>query len=215
MLQDIRVAWRFLRKAWISTALAVVTLGVTVAMCSVAVGLLDETFWRPLMFGNGERLVTIYDTRPSAPQFQVLSYPDYTTVRDRLHDGLELAAFFRVFQTLTGGDWPTRVQGEIVSGNYDQRELSIRAALGATPRDIVTSVAVEGVRLTALGLILGGIISFIGSGVLAGFLYGVAPRDPLVFALVPSAILMVSILAWFAPARRAATADPVTILKSE
>jgi predicted permease len=126
MLQDIRVAWRFLGKARTSTTLAVATLGVTVAMCSVAVGVLDETFWRPLTFANGARLATVYNVRASAPQFEVLSYPDYVLVRDRLQDGVDLAAFFRIFQTLGTGEWPTRVVGELVSGNYF-------AVLGARP----------------------------------------------------------------------------------
>jgi predicted permease len=118
MLQDIRVAWLFLRKGGISTTLATLTLGITVAMCSVAAGVLDETFWRPLPFENGERLITILNSRVSEPSFQVLSYPDYITVRDGLSTGAELAAFVRVFKTVGDGEVPARVQGELVSGNY-------------------------------------------------------------------------------------------------
>jgi ABC-type antimicrobial peptide transport system permease subunit len=104
----------------------------------------------------------------------------------------------------------------LLAASVDQRkrELSIRAALGATPRDIVRSVALQGLRLTAVGSAIGVSVSFPASSLLAGLLYGVPARDPLVFALVPIAILAVSIPAWLAPARRAAQADPVAILRS-
>jgi hypothetical protein len=52
-----------------------------------------------------------------APQYQTLSYPDYVSVREGVATRLDLAAFIRVFQTLAEGEWPTRIQGELVSGN--------------------------------------------------------------------------------------------------
>ena len=82
MLHDIKVAWRFLRKAPVSTPIAVITLGLTVAICSLAAGILDETLWWPLAVDANRRLVTLYNQRPSAPQFQVLSYADYADVRE-------------------------------------------------------------------------------------------------------------------------------------
>ena len=53
------------------------------------------------------------------------------------------------------------------------------------------------------------------SSLLSTLLYDVQPRDPLVFALVPVAILSVSTFAWLAPARRAASASPLDILRGE
>ena len=126
MWQDIRVAWRFLRKAPTTTTLAVVTLGVAVALGAGTLALLDETVWRPLRSHATAPLVTIYNQRPAAPRFQVLSYPDYAALRDRLHDRVSLAAFVRVFAAVSAGDRPARVQGELVSGNYF-------AVLGARP----------------------------------------------------------------------------------
>jgi hypothetical protein len=124
MYQDIRVAWRFLLKRRTATAVAVLTLGVAVAVCTIAFGLVDQAFWRPLAFDRQEALVTVYNRRPAAPGFQVLSYPDYSALRDRLRDGLDLAAFVRIEQTLGGpasdrrDDAPVRARGELVSDNY-------------------------------------------------------------------------------------------------
>jgi len=105
----------------------------------------------------------------------------------------------------------------LLAASVDQRarELSIRAALGATPRDILASVAFIGLRLTAIGLGLGLLASMAASSLLSTLLYDVQPRDPLVFALVPLAILSVSTFAWLAPARRAASASPLDILRGE
>ncbi len=116
MWQDIAVAWRFLLKRPIATAIAVMTLGVTVATSTVTIGVLDQALWRPARAEHGSELVTIYSRRLAPPFYQTLSYPDYVQVRDRLDDALELAALVRVENTLGGGEWPTRLTGELVSG---------------------------------------------------------------------------------------------------
>jgi predicted permease len=118
VLQDLTTAWRFLLKRRTSTAIAVLTLGVTVALSTIAVGAIDQAFWRPADAARGGELVTFYSSRPSAPFFQTLSYPDYVDIRDRVRDRVELAALVRVENTLAGGEWPTRVWGELVTGNY-------------------------------------------------------------------------------------------------
>jgi putative ABC transport system permease protein len=118
MMQDIRVAWLFLAKRRTATAIAVVTLGIAVAISTLAVGILDQAFWRAAPVAGGAELITIYNRRPAAPQFQVLSYPDYSDIRDRLRGEVDVAAFMRRPTTLASGDAPARVWGELVSGNY-------------------------------------------------------------------------------------------------
>src|SRR5262245_21797126 len=118
MLQDLRVAARFLLKSRTSTAIAILTLGVAVGVCTIALGVVDQAFLRSSQGARGHELVTIYNSRPAAPQYQTLSYPDYTELRDRLKRGVDLAAFVRIEGTLAGGEWPVRVMGELVSGSY-------------------------------------------------------------------------------------------------
>ena len=136
MIQDLRVAWRFLLRSPATTTLAVVTLGATVAICSLGIGLLDENLWRPLAFQRGGQLVTVYNSRPAAPQFQTLSYPDYADLRAGVEDAVDLAAFVRVFHTVNSGGIPGRLQGELVSGNYFS-VLDVKPFLGRllTPDD--------------------------------------------------------------------------------
>src|SRR5215208_5230273 len=91
------------------------TLGVTIGLCGLALAVIDESFWRPLNVNNGRDLLTVYNARPAAPQYQTLSYPDYVAVREALATRVDLAAFVRVFQTLADGQRATRAQGELVS----------------------------------------------------------------------------------------------------
>jgi predicted permease len=118
MLQDIRVAWRFLLKQRAATIVTIVTLGIAIGSSTIAAGALDTAFWRSIQTSNGSSLLTFYNTRASAPQYQTLSYGDYTTRRDRLREHVDVAAFFRTFNTLEGIAQPTNIQGELVSDNY-------------------------------------------------------------------------------------------------
>ena len=127
MLTDLRFAWRFLAHRKATTCAAVLTLAVAIAGCTLAAGVLDRMFWRPLDAGAG--LVTLYQQRAAAPSFMVLAGPDYRAVREALAGEVDLAAFVRVPLTLGGGDAPARVSGELVSDNYFDVQ-GARPALG-------------------------------------------------------------------------------------
>ncbi len=95
------------------------------------------------------------------------------------------------------------------------REIGIRVALGARPGAIVGLLVGRGLRLTAMGILLGlgGAIAL--TPLMRDLLYRTAPTDPIVLAGVPLALVVVAALAAFVPARRAARVDPVTAFRSE
>ncbi len=95
------------------------------------------------------------------------------------------------------------------------REIGVRMALGAGGSGIMRLVVAEGLRPALWGLALGVLFSLAGARVVEGLLFGVAPRDPLVFAGVPIVLLAVVVLASLLPARRASRVDPVTALRAE
>jgi putative ABC transport system permease protein len=95
------------------------------------------------------------------------------------------------------------------------REIGIRVALGARPRDVLGMVLGSGARLTAAGLVLGLAGAFASSRVLASMLYGVTPHDPATFAVIALLMTAVAIVAGYVPARRAMRLDPVAALKNE
>jgi predicted permease len=100
-------------------------------------------------------------------------------------------------------------------GRRRSREFGVRIALGASPRQLVSSVISESFRLTALGLATGFALSVaVGTG-LARVLYGVTPTDPATFASVFVLLAGASLLASYLPARRAASTDPMVVLRTE
>jgi putative ABC transport system permease protein len=95
------------------------------------------------------------------------------------------------------------------------RELGIRMALGAQTSDVLTLVAVQGMKLTLIGVALGVLGSFALTRVMKSFLFGVGPNDPLVFTLVPLLLAVVASVACYLPARRATKVDPLVALRCE
>jgi putative ABC transport system permease protein len=94
------------------------------------------------------------------------------------------------------------------------REISVRTALGARPRAIVSLVLRQvGVIFTS-GIMVGVWTAYFGSRWLTSVLHGVDPRDPVAFALVPVILAAVTLLACIVPARRAARLDPARVLRA-
>ena len=95
------------------------------------------------------------------------------------------------------------------------REIGVRLALGADGAAIAIMVVRQGMRLVAIG---------VGAGLLAaaglvqlirGLLFGVPPRDPLVFISIPLLLSLVALVAMSLPAWRASRIDPLQALRTE
>ncbi len=95
------------------------------------------------------------------------------------------------------------------------REIGVRIALGAAPRDVLGQVMRQGATLTAAGLGAGFLLALLASRALAGILYEVSPTDPLTLAAVPLLLGATALLACWIPARRATRVDPVEALRAE
>jgi putative ABC transport system permease protein len=95
------------------------------------------------------------------------------------------------------------------------RELGIRVALGAQPRDILKLVVGQGFVLVLLGTALGLAGAVPLTRLLAGMLYEVTATDPLAFSSVALLLLGAALLACLIPARRATRVDPLVALKCE
>ncbi len=94
-------------------------------------------------------------------------------------------------------------------------EIGIRMALGAGWRSMISTVLREGMGMALAGVVVGlagawGLTRFLSS-----LLYGVRPTDPLTFASVSLLLIVVSLLACYVPARRAAKVDPMVALRYE
>jgi predicted permease len=99
--------------------------------------------------------------------------------------------------------------------SHRRRELGLRLALGARPRDVLRLVVGEAVGLTAAGAVLGVAAAAAGGKLLAGLLYGVRPADPATMLAVVTVVLGVALAACAAPGRRAALTDPARTLRED
>ncbi len=92
-------------------------------------------------------------------------------------------------------------------------ELGIRMALGATPRQLHREVLGHAARLVGGGVAIGAGISLVVTPVLATFLAGLSPADPVAFAAAAAVSLLAAFMASYLPARRVARVDPVLALR--
>jgi putative ABC transport system permease protein len=101
------------------------------------------------------------------------------------------------------------------SVSHRMREMGIRMALGAAPRDIVQLVVGQGMRLVLAGIVIGFVASLWLTKFLASQLFGTQPKDPATFALVALGLALVALAACLIPARRAMRVDPMVALRYE
>jgi predicted permease len=92
------------------------------------------------------------------------------------------------------------------------REIGLRMALGAGRGDVLKLILQKGVALAVVGIVAGVIAAALSASFMASLLYGVRPRDPGVFTLVPLLLLVVAIAASYIPAWRATKVDPIIAL---
>src|SRR5262249_8873902 len=95
------------------------------------------------------------------------------------------------------------------------REIGTRMALGARPRDVLSLVLGEGMRLAVFGIGVGILAAFGLTRVLASLLFGVTPTDATTFVAVPALLLLAALFACWLPAHRAAKVDPLVALRYE
>jgi putative ABC transport system permease protein len=103
------------------------------------------------------------------------------------------------------------IVSQVVASRF--HEFGIRAALGATPNDLMAIGLTSGLRQAMTGLAIGVVAALLLTRVLHTLLHGVTPTDPLTFATVVAVTGVVAVLASVAPAVRAARIDPNVALR--
>ena len=95
------------------------------------------------------------------------------------------------------------------------REFGVRIALGASSRQVLSTILGEGFTLTAVGLAAGLLLSLGVAIAVRGVLFGVTPTDPQTYIGVFVLLAVVALIACCLPARAATRVDPVTALRQD
>jgi ABC-type lipoprotein release transport system permease subunit len=150
---------------------------------------------------------------PGQPIYRVMALEDYVAhgYREPRILAAMLALMAAVALTLA-----TMGVASVVGYTVAQRtkELGIRRALGASAKQIVVTVARQSGKAVAIGTAIGLALA-LGTGLVAGFLNGASPFDPLVFAGVGIVLLAAAAVSMVVPARQAVRVDPMVTLRNE
>lgn len=105
----------------------------------------------------------------------------------------------------------------VMSYNVSQRdrEIGVRMAMGAGRAQVLRLVLGQGMRVIAVGLLIGLALAVLAGRFIAGLLYGVPPTDPVTFGGILLLLAAVALVATWVPARRATGVDPVSVLRFE
>jgi len=99
--------------------------------------------------------------------------------------------------------------------NQGTRELGIRIALGASPLNILSLVVRQGMVLAFFGVAIGLAAAFLLVRLMRSLLFGVEVTDPITFAGISLLLAMITLLACYIPAQRAARIDPMISLRCD
>ena len=156
----------------------------------------------------------VHSMDPNVPIF------DVKTMDQRLSESLARRRFAMLALSVFGGfALLLAVVGiyGVISYSVAQRtnELGIRLALGARQIDVMRLVLSGGFKLALIGIALGLVLSFVVTRFLSTLLFGVRATDLFTFSALSVLLVVVSLLACYLPARRAAKVDPLVALRYE
>ena len=101
------------------------------------------------------------------------------------------------------------------SVNRRSREIGIRVALGARQADVLGMVVREGMKLAMVGVAIGLLLAVAVTRLMSSFLFNVSPLDLMTFAGMSALFLAIAFVSSYLPARRAASSDPMTALRTD
>jgi FtsX-like permease family protein len=230
LIADLRYAVRQLRRTPGFTVTAVVTIALGIGANTAIYSVMNTVMWKPLPIPEPDRLIALTQTSLSddgqSNDNASASPAQFAFWRTHLNGVEDVAAFLRTAVNFTGGDavesfacmallLATVGTYGVMSYSVQQRtpEIGIRIALGAETSQVRNMVVRYGVVLTFAGVIIGVSAAWELALLMQSLVFGVKPRDPIVFILAPLALSAVALLAVWIPATRASRVNPVESLR--
>ena len=172
-----------------------------------------RTFVPPMSIANDLKRV-VWTIDPAQPVSQVRTMDEIVDadVAGRQQVLTLVLAFSAIALTLAGIGLYSVLSSVVAQTRH---EIGVRIAIGASPRSVVNSVLTRAAGLTAAGVITGLLSAAAVTRVLGSLLYEVSPLDPRVLGAVALLIASIAMAASYVPAHRAASTDPVTVLRGD
>jgi putative ABC transport system permease protein len=127
--------------------------------------------------------------------------------------GLALVGTFAAVALVLASIGVYGVMAVMVAGR--SREIGIRLALGAAPRDVRWMILRDGAALTAIGVVIGMVAALALTRMIEAMLFETPATDPATLSAVATVIAIAALLACWVPARRSTRVDPVMALRAE
>jgi predicted permease len=157
----------------------------------------------------------VRELRAFDPRVQAVALPYEELRAQSLYPGRTLAAIsglFGAIAVLLAMVGIYGVMAHVVAAR--RREFAVRLALGARPAALMRSVVMQGLRWTTAGIVAGTVLAVSLSQLLTAFLFDVSPSDAVSMAAAALTLIVVAVVAAYAPARRVVKIDPATTLRS-
>jgi ABC-type antimicrobial peptide transport system permease subunit len=149
---------------------------------------------------------------PGIPLYDVLPFENF--VSGSLARSRDTAALVSLFALLALILTAIGLYGVIAySVTRRTREIGVRIALGARPRDVQRGVVLRGLYLSLLGTAIGLPAAIGAARLFRSLLFRVSPQDPLTLAAGAALLIIVAVAASYIPARRASRVDPMIALR--
>jgi putative ABC transport system permease protein len=157
---------------------------------------------------------TAFDIDPTVPVADL--QPLTTLLADTLGKPRLLALLLSLFAAVGVLQSVVGLYGVVaVRVRQREREIGIRLALGALPRWLALGVIRQGLGYAVAGMAVGMPAALALTRLMDSVVFGVTTRDPLTFGLLPVLLAVVTMVACYLPARRAARVDPVRVMKTD
>ena len=234
--QDVKYAVRTLAKSPGFSLVVVLTLALGIGANTAIFSVVNGVLLRPLPCPNPGQLVSAYTVLPNQPKFFV-SVADFKDFVDRQSVFSSAALYAQRDLDLTSDGVPMHLSGMGVSNGYFEtlgyrpalgvfgvisylvtqrtNEIGIRMALGALQWDVLAMIAAQGAKIAFAGIAIGLLAAAMLTRGIQSLLFNVSPFDPLALAAVAALLLVVTLVACYLLARRAAQVDPMVALRHE
>ena len=150
-LQDLRYAFRTLRKSPAFTAIAVICLALGIATNTTLFSVFDAILLKPFPFTDAERLASLSERNPKTGGRNTISYLNYLDWRAQSTKLADIGAYTGRSVAITEGDEPERLSGQVISGNLFPM-LGVTPQLGRLFRPDEDAAGAPGVALISDGL---------------------------------------------------------------